>query len=301
MNNSQVAHCWANQTKAKGRGSNFFFEGESIYSYGGHFEVARLVQTEKGKTISLHTTTRYSVTTERHKSEALAACHNLHDQFFVPSFPMRRMEAPTRAWFKEVFAHYRDSAVESYRRAKRAWKYTDLHLDDAEEAIANARALKAHFPKATKGLRIRSVDDGEITRIEEKAKAQAKRDRKERAEQDKAERERIIEKENEWLNHERDRIGYSWRYNPHWGRRYLLRQHATKDRIETSHGAEVTMREGEAFYKVIDRYRSNPKECPQVAVNGFNLTRLEDSGAVIGCHTLSWEVMDEFAKKHFSL
>ena len=61
------------------------------------------------------------------------------------------------------------------------------------------------------------------------------------------------------------------------------------------------MREGETFYKVIDRYRSNPKECPQVAVNGFNLTRLEDSGAVIGCHTLSWEVMDEFAKKHFSL
>ena len=300
MNNSQVAHCWANQTKAKGRGSNFFFEGKSIYSYGGHFEVARLVQTEKGKTIALFDPTTYSQSTSQHQSHARQACHNLHDVFDAPSFPMRRTEAPTRAWFKEVFAHYRDKAVESYRRAKRARKYTDLFLDDAEEATANARALKAHYPKATKGMRIRSVSDAEITRIEAKAKAQAKRDRKERARRDKEERELMVEQEKEWLNHERGRIGVGWR-SPNRNARYLLRKHATKDRIETSHGAEVTMREGEAFYKVIDRYRNRPSDCPQVNVNGFRLTRLEDRGAVIGCHDLSWETMDAFAKEHFTL
>jgi len=300
MNNSQVAHCWANQTKAKGRGSNFFFEGKSIYSYGGHFEVARLVENEKGKTISLHTTTEYSVTTQRHKSEASWACHNLHDRFYVPSFPLRRDILPERSWFKEVFAYYRNEAVESYRKAKRARVYTDMHLRDAEEAIANARLLKSHFPKATKGLRIRSVDDGEIARIEAKAKAQAKRDRKERARRDKEEKERIEREEEEWLNHERDRISYSMRYDT-IHRRYLLRKHATKDRVQTSHGAHVTMREGEAFYKVIDRYRDRPTECPRANVNGFRLTRLQESGAVIGCHTLSWEVMDDFAKKHFNL
>ena len=300
MNNSQVAHCWANQTKAKGRGSNFFFEGESIYSYGGHFEVARLVQTERNKTIALHTTTNYSVTTQRHKQEARMACHNLHDSFHVPSFPMRRDMPPERIWFKETFKHYHDNAVESYRRAKRSRKYTDLHLRNAEEATANARLLKSHFPYATKGLRIHSVNDDEIARIEAKAKAQAKRDRKERARRDKEERELMAEQEKEWLNHERGRIGIGWR-SPNRNARYLLRQHATKDRIETSHGAEVTMREGETFYKVIDRYRDRPTECPQANVNGFRLTRLEESGAVIGCHTLSWEVMDDFAKEHFNL
>ncbi len=300
MNNSQVAHCWANQTKAKGRGSNFFFEGASIYSYGHHFEVARLVQTERNKTIALHTTTNYSVTTQRHKQEARMACHNLHESFHVPSFPMRRDMPPERTWFKDVFKHYHDKAVESYRKAKRARVYTDMHLRIAEEAIANARLLKSHFPKATKGLRIRSVNDDEIARIEAKAKAQAKRDRKERARRDKLNKERIEREEGEWLNHERDRISYGMRYDIKH-RRYLLRKHATKDRIETSHGAEVTMREGEAFYKVIDRYRDRPTECPQANVNGFRLTRLEESGAVIGCHTLSWEVMDDFAKEHFNL
>ena len=300
MNNSQVAHCWANQTKAKGRGSNFFFEGESIYSYGGHFEVARLVQTESGKTIARYTSAWYSMTTERHKSEASRACHNLHEQFTVPSFPMMD-KMPTRAWFEDVFAYYRDKAVDSYRKAKRARVYTDMHLRNAEEATATARALKAHFPKATKGMRIRSVNDGEITRIEEKAKAQVKRDTKERERREKEGRAQLLVLENEWLNYERDRISLGGWRSPSQDTRYLLRKHPTKDRIETSHGAEVTMREGETFYKVIDRYRNRPSDCPQVSVNGFNLTRLEDDGAVIGCHSLKWKVMDEFAKEHFTL
>lgn len=39
MNNSMVAHLWANEKKESGKGSNLFFEGRSIYSYGYHFEV----------------------------------------------------------------------------------------------------------------------------------------------------------------------------------------------------------------------------------------------------------------------
>lgn len=35
MNNSMVAHLWANEMKEFANGSNFYFEGESIYSYGG--------------------------------------------------------------------------------------------------------------------------------------------------------------------------------------------------------------------------------------------------------------------------
>lgn len=44
MNNSMVAHLWANEMKEFANGSNFYFEDESIYSYGSHFEVGRIVQ-----------------------------------------------------------------------------------------------------------------------------------------------------------------------------------------------------------------------------------------------------------------
>lgn len=49
MNNYMVAHLWANEKKESARGSNFFFEGESIYSYGYHFEVGRIVRNKRGE------------------------------------------------------------------------------------------------------------------------------------------------------------------------------------------------------------------------------------------------------------
>lgn len=39
-----VAHLWAHEQEESASGSNFFFEGTSIYSYGHHFEVGRIVK-----------------------------------------------------------------------------------------------------------------------------------------------------------------------------------------------------------------------------------------------------------------
>ena len=47
MNNSMIAHLWANEKKESANGSNFFFEGESIYSYGYHFEAGRIVRNKR--------------------------------------------------------------------------------------------------------------------------------------------------------------------------------------------------------------------------------------------------------------
>ena len=44
MNNKMVAHLWANEQQESASGSNFFFKGASIYSYGRHFEAGRIVR-----------------------------------------------------------------------------------------------------------------------------------------------------------------------------------------------------------------------------------------------------------------
>lgn len=54
MNNSMVAHLWANEKQESAHGSNFYFEGESIYSYGRHFEVGRIVRNKRGEK-AIHT------------------------------------------------------------------------------------------------------------------------------------------------------------------------------------------------------------------------------------------------------
>lgn len=67
MNNSMVAHLWANESQESANGSNFYFEGQSIYSYGRHFEVGRIVRNKRGKKAYLINDRYYSSTTSRHQ------------------------------------------------------------------------------------------------------------------------------------------------------------------------------------------------------------------------------------------
>jgi len=68
MNNSQVAHLWANASRESAKGSNFYFEGEKIFSYGPHFPLAiRKTLKSNGKLVILARPDTYSPSTSRHK------------------------------------------------------------------------------------------------------------------------------------------------------------------------------------------------------------------------------------------
>lgn len=67
MDNRMIAHLWANEKKESANGSNFFFEGESIYSYGYHFEAGRIVRNKRGEKAYLINNIHYSSTTSKHQ------------------------------------------------------------------------------------------------------------------------------------------------------------------------------------------------------------------------------------------
>lgn len=80
-NNAEVCHIWAQQKQENGVGSNIFFEGPSIYSYGHHFEMARFI-----KPSLVFTTTRgYSNSTSKHLNLMHRAISHIQS-FDVPSF-----------------------------------------------------------------------------------------------------------------------------------------------------------------------------------------------------------------------
>jgi hypothetical protein len=66
-----VAHYWANKVQSEGRNSNssFFYEQDTIYSYGKHFAIATHYND-----VVLFTTRTYSNTTAKHIAKARAAC-----------------------------------------------------------------------------------------------------------------------------------------------------------------------------------------------------------------------------------
>lgn len=62
-----VAHLWAHQSQDSARnGSNFYFEGKDIYSYGSHFRCASVETNQQGQKAYLITTCTYSSTTAKH-------------------------------------------------------------------------------------------------------------------------------------------------------------------------------------------------------------------------------------------
>lgn len=73
MNNNEVAHLWANEMRESAKGSNFYFEGNSLYSYGYHFRVGRIVRNKKGQKAYLVNLDKYSSSTQVHQSCMLQA------------------------------------------------------------------------------------------------------------------------------------------------------------------------------------------------------------------------------------
>ena len=67
---SEIAHLWAHQSKPEARNphGNFYFEGDTIYSYGRHFPIARHIE-HNGKKAILFVDHGWSVTTAKHIGE----------------------------------------------------------------------------------------------------------------------------------------------------------------------------------------------------------------------------------------
>ena len=64
----EVPHLWFHQTQSDARNQqgNLYFEGASIWSYGSHFCIAKLVENKKGQPGVLFTTRSWGPTTGKH-------------------------------------------------------------------------------------------------------------------------------------------------------------------------------------------------------------------------------------------
>lgn len=303
MNNQQVAHLWANQSRESAKGSNFYFNGKSIWSYGYHFEVGRIVETEKGKEIVLLNPESYSVSTQRHQSYARQACNHL-ESFDFPLHNSRystivRHEL-TNDDFTRAFVMFGNEVIYSVKKAKRSRKYSDLYIKQAEKAVNDWNALKAHFPKLTKGIkRLKMPDALQVDKLIASDKAQKAKERKEKLEREKRLAEKLKEDSVKWLNYERnymDRLA-----------KCLLRQRRVIvngnvesfiNEVETSHGARVPLDKARLFYLAINRFKDNPSACTErYQVGDFRLNKLTSNGARIGCHFIEWNEIERFAKQ----
>ena len=77
VDKDMVAHLWANQSQdeARNQGGNFYFRGDTIYSYGSHFRIAKFAWHKDKKCILLNSNS-YSVTTSAQQHIVRMAIRN---------------------------------------------------------------------------------------------------------------------------------------------------------------------------------------------------------------------------------
>jgi hypothetical protein len=141
MNNMQVAHLWANQSKQSAKGSNFYFEGPALYSYGPHFCVAKIKEID-GARVALFNPRRYSQSTGRHQAYASRAavhleCHSIDQSRWVDITDRASLAAAIEAQAKEN-AESEEAAKAAKREAARRKR---------EDAKAEKMALSVYPEK----------------------------------------------------------------------------------------------------------------------------------------------------------
>lgn len=122
MNNSMVAHLWAHEQEESASGSNFFFEGTSIYSYGYHFEVGRIVKNKQGKKAYLINEDYYSATTSKHQCYVRNAIPTWAMVFSVGD----NISDTGNMRFVASKLESIKKSIEKYKRAKTELSYTDI-------------------------------------------------------------------------------------------------------------------------------------------------------------------------------
>jgi len=277
MNNKEVAHLWANQSRERATGSHFYFDGDTIYSYGSHFPIARHY-----KGIVLFTTEGYSSTTAKHKSYVSAACHHL-PRFYV-------VDPKSNPSGADV-ARYTDRVKRECESAAKA-RNLNAHLGTIESTIKEANNFCERF-----GFKTRFAMPENWTELQAKAKSSADKERKAKAErQAKLERE-AQETISKWLAGESVTI-------PHFIGKVYLRTRLLKRigdeymEMETSKGATVKLDEAERAFRfcIIARARGWHRNGDEFKVGDYQLDAVNEQGVVAGCHRIAWDEIERFAK-----
>lgn len=122
MNNLMVAHLWANEMEESAHGSNFYFEGESIYSYGRCFEVGRIVRNKRGEKAYLINDIYRSSSTSKHQYCVRNAIPTGSKVFSVG---YNMSNTGNMAFVTSGLESIKD-AIEKYKKARTELSYRDI-------------------------------------------------------------------------------------------------------------------------------------------------------------------------------
>jgi hypothetical protein len=296
VDSREVAHLWFHQSQGDARnpGNTMYFIGDTIYSYGSHFPIARIV-TRKREKVVLFTTRGYSSTTNRHKSDTWRA---------IPSGTrVFRVDRPDRepAQCVDYFAGKIEGIAENVTKPRIRATTRVSNFDHLLSAVDEANEFCKFFGIRRKFKAPESIDA--VKDAVESARKQAEaaerkrqRDYEKRQAEKKAEAEKLAEA---WVN------GGEWSHGLYSAR---TRLRIEGDEVATSMGVRFPLSHAALAIPLVQRLRSRPELLPwpekTLADSGYSITvptvrlghyridRIDAKGIKAGCHFIDWQEFD---------
>lgn len=277
--NSQLAHVWANQLQLEGRASSMFFYGPVIYSYGHHYEIARFLETDNGQKVCFVNANGYSNSTAKHTAHVWAAIPD-----GIPTFKVPFATGSTYSYNR---VHHID--VQSLPGIIAAMLVECKNLcHDQIKARTNFYSFSqaaGRYETIVEICQLFNLDIPARPENYEAARIKAEHLRNTQGERQRAKELKELEKSKEllakWLQHE---------FN---GQLYNVPVHLRISRdgklIETTKGAKVDLQAG---LRLLAKLR-NGSDVKGEKIDGFTLIENTLDHVKIGCHTISWPVINQ--------
>lgn len=274
---SQVAHLWANhlQDEAKNSGHNFYFSGNTIYSYGNHFPIAKHVINDAGKKATLFTERSYSNTTAKHISVVRQAARHLNVIYCYN--PDNTHEQNFKCWLNDA-----EQSAEKLVKAKKP----ELYLSEISQIASKVNKYASFFsipiPQTLQAILA-------IGNKSEYAAYAEKKSEYELAEKKQAEKnlqKRHKKELSEWLK------GKTHRLYVHNGFDYLR---VSDNGIETTQAVQIPLETAKGLYTAIKDNSLN------VGAKFMQYEVLETGKNIkIGCHNFKTDYLLKFGQTLFS-
>ena len=288
MNNTELAHRWAQNNGDHGKGSNIFYEDGTIYSYGRHFKIA---QHYKG--LVLMNSDSYSVSTSKHQSYVRSSVNHL-DVIYVPELFGDNTPLQNRNIRHKKNLVYLVGQIDGNIKSLAVARKREIYIEEITRGITALRryidVLKA--PKTCQNTAVRlyyehgfEVNEETLQAIKEaKKNAQIKADAKARREA------------KTWINHRNEKSFHS--SDP-----VFLRLSELSDKVETSQGVNVPIDEARLLFAVVKRSAINGTSLNAEQLNGcgkigyYNIDRIVKGDITAGCHHIKYKEIADFAER----
>jgi len=273
--NKELPHIWANQRETDGKGSNMFFEGTKIYSYGKHFCIAELFPS---KGVVLFNASGYSSTTAKHKSYVRRAIPSQYKVIEVVGSNMTDTMYSHHSnmdFFKANYFKYLNKAATA-RQAKDGLLNSALNELQAIEDYAKAFGLRVSTFAGIASI-LKDKKNILTPEFQERIKT-AKQDEQKRI---LAEQRIKIQK---WIKGKLSTLTNAIQD-------IFLRVAMDGEQVETSKGARVTYQAAKVLYSMIKA----GEDIKGFQIDGYTVIGINGT-LKIGCHEIDRKEVERFAK-----